>query len=134
MHGLLTCGKLWMFQKFKNITAFFPSSEASDFEDICGQIFYVIRDCVIISNWLRLRGPPPHCIGATSPTPHPVWVFRQFNLCGQAGPGKKLVVSLTRKVQRGGWVMNYGRGPAEPVGGEHLYHATDRQPGIKQCL
>ena len=40
--------------------------------------------------------------------------------------GKKLVVRLARGAQEGlrwGLVMNYGRSPAPPVGGQHLYHA-----------
>ena len=67
---------------------------------------------LISTNWLNSRGANPLWC-----PPHPVWVFGQFNLCGQAGPGKKLVVRLARKVQRGEGVMNYGRGPAEAVGG-----------------
>ena len=40
--------------------------------------------------------------------------------------GEKAGCEAGQEGPQGGWrgVMNYGRGPGAPVGGQHLYHAT----------
>ena len=53
-----------------------------------------------------------------------LWTVQSLRSGGRMG--KKLVVRLARGAQEGlrwGLVMNYGRSPAPPVGGQHLYHA-----------
>ena len=85
------------------------------------QVYRVLLELSTFYKMLERRNP------SMEPSSHPVvWVFGQFNLCGQAGSWEKAGCEAGQEGPQGGWrgVMNYGRGPGAPVGGQHLYHAT----------